>query len=155
MLFSSKIHAHYQSLEGDLKSREADGKLLFKSNKQNPFTLVWRIENKQGDGPYRDRYLHYKWQDYDHNSSSKYPTPNEDQGFEGDPIWRTYFTTDGIKKIKKNLLSGFSNREALDSWFSKDELTKLKKLGYEIVQKKAKRVWGSDKQVLFTPYEKG
>lgn len=98
---------------------------------------VYRVQNKEGRGPYSIR----GWEDSNHNDE-QHPTPLHDF-----PLWPYRHRQD--IEAPPNIKFGFSSLEQLRKWFSDRELTKLKKYGFDIVEIEAEVLYQSDKQVAF------
>jgi len=77
---------------------------------------VFRVENKKGEGPYRneagiDSHL---WGDEPHWGGDKHPSPYDD----------------GVPHYSTKHIFGFITMGQLLAWFSTEELAKLSRLGF-------------------------
>jgi hypothetical protein len=128
--------------------------LIFDANKEEqPYTMVYRFE-KSGKGPYN----HIDGWDFDdynkfmklHWNSEKrfrlYPPSKLESGF--DSKEQSLFDTE-------KYLSGFDNLESCLNWFTPKQRELLKSNGFNVVKRKAAKVWYGDStdQVFFEPYE--
>ena len=97
---------------------------------------IWRVQNDNGDGPYRGNYQTLKML-YDHNNIASHPSAWYD------PL---------IKREPKNEeRHGFKNMESLQSWFSKIEILMLKDYGFHVVTVVGEITAVGVRQVLFIP----
>ena len=100
--------------------------------------LIYRIENKRGQGPYcskhKDQYLRC-WLCDRHSDIEKHPSPDED----------------GIYEWKRVHKCGFSSLRKLKAWFNKEELKALYEAKFDIVRYEVdkKDVLVGQKQVMF------
>lgn len=101
------------------------------------FKMVYRIEDKDGGGPYIGRVSSYEWITSSHDGRT-HPNLSED-GFK-----------DRYSNYKK-YVCGFDSMKSLRMWFSKDELINLGKLGFVINKYKVKNILtgNSGKQIMF------
>lgn len=91
---------------------------------------VYRVENKDGEGPYRGPTNDwFNWQTRSHNHL---PTaPSEDL-----PTGRGW-------------ICGFKDKAQLNRWFTKKELLNLRKIGYRVKRISAAKVRRGKYQVVF------
>lgn len=111
-------------------------------------TVVWRVENYKGQGPYvdfciwdnrNDEWAHGKT----HNSiwirGHRYPAhPNPGQ--------------EGLNRSDVHLC-GFESLDQLLSWFTWKEIRKMKRHGFRVVRRQASEVVRGKKQLIFIPKE--
>lgn len=93
--------------------------------------IVWRIENNEGEGCYRDEKTKevIDWSD-DFN-----PLPINDEGID--------------RETQKKEICGFISLEQVEKWFSEAELKGLKKLGFKLKEVEVKKITAFGKrQVL-------
>jgi hypothetical protein len=131
-----------------LAAEETEAKKLFDATPEKPFMYVWRMEDAQGRGPYRDQ---ESWTNEFHGSAwdknpTKHPEPNNDKGFDRKDL-------DTLNGLWGDVLFGFQNESDIARWFTPEELVSLEKAGFKAKKVKAKEVWGSGKQVFFMPYD--
>jgi len=135
-------------------------KLIFEGTKEKPFTLVWRLQNSRGLGPYTaelengDSAYHHgevweanehgELEGFRHKNSPEHPPPIDDSGF--------YPKEQVLPSKDKNIRFGFSSKAQLEKWFNQHEIKNLEKLGFKIKQLRAAKVWDSGKQAMFIPY---
>ena len=103
-----------------------------------PMTKVYRVQDKEGRGPYRPGFS-AKWRDP--NSS------NEDK-----PPFFVEFGWDVVGRVPSGHHAGcaFRTMGQLRSWFSPTELERLRWLGYSVVEIEVDRVLAeSQKQLVF------
>ena len=101
-------------------------------------SFVYRLENSDGKGPYTaDRSINYLCVT---NSRERGPHPDYD-----------HFPPEALKYLGEIAFCAFLNENQLKVWFSESDLIELKKLGFEIVRKPAKKVWLGGHQVIFVP----
>ena len=99
--------------------------------------LVYRIENKYGNGPYVD-FDHSKWTQREHSDNTGYPNPYEED-----------LVTSRSNITDHGWFCGFKNLNQLQAWFSPLELEKLKSLGFNIVRRKTNETRIGKKQLIF------
>jgi len=104
-------------------------------------TTIFRIENENGDGPYRGTYGSNDWGTKRHNDAS-HPTPLEED-------WESLLlgTVSDIAPFR----FGFKDLDQLLKWFSQSELDKLYKLGYNVVtiDLHPQQVWMGKTQIAY------
>jgi hypothetical protein len=120
--------------------------LVFDSDshpEQKPYVELWRVQNEQGEGPYRgfDEPYQKAWADPNHDE--KAPLPRQDPGFHPEEP----------DKINFHHKFGFETMDHLNKWFSPAELTRLSSHGYKPTKVKAKKVYSSGNQAFYEPYE--
>ena len=99
---------------------------------------VYRVENKEGHGPYRATGVcSYDWGDEPHNGSNMHPTPTEDE------------IPEAIV-VKGDCICGFESIEQLEQWFSPTELRILNDLGFIPVKIESHTVHYGYHQIMFT-----
>ena len=121
---------------------------IFEGTSKKPFTTVWRVQNKEGVGPYSDPDVdpyHFAdpektTEDLDHDPGTQ-PVPESDPGFTAEDR-RIATHTPAVK-------FGFASKEHLNRWFSGEELARLAEMGHKPVKVKAAKVWSSGKQAFF------
>lgn len=137
--------------------------LKFRASKESPYTHIYRIEDKNGRGPYTSRGFDFnlEWQDKYHGDQYNTPGPAFDPGFHDDerallesPVTKDY------ERIRENygespeeIKFGFYDQNQINKWFTPNELKVLQNKGFRVVKRKARRVWDSGKQVMFEPYD--
>lgn len=77
---------------------------------------IYRVENKQGRGPYQGGVPNYL--KYHDRNTAKRPVPRLDEGIE-----RTPFPEE---------ICGFMTLDQVNNWFSPHDLKKLRENGYEL-----------------------
>lgn len=133
--------------------------LAFLATKDNPFIEVYRVENKEGMGPYhsslvQERYSKglfgteskYIWQTYVHNSETGHPGPYKDPGFDEKSL-------SILENSRGEFLFGFLNKTQFEKWFLPEEVSAMGEMGLVLVKFKATEVWSSEKQIFFKPWE--
>ena len=97
--------------------------------------LVYRIENKRGQGPYCSNHKYQDWLCDRHSDIEKHPSPVED----------------GIYEWTKSHKCGFSSLKKLKAWFNTEELKALYAAKFDIVRYEVdkKDVLVGQKQVMF------
>lgn len=95
---------------------------------------VWRIQNKEGFGPYRT--CEDLWNFKTHRPR---PLPWYD-GFALEPM---------VLGFRGSAFFGFTSKKDLNSWFPSKDRETLKALGYNVVRVKAKKIWKGYRQVIF------
>ena len=100
--------------------------------------IVYRVENEEGKGPYRDRSPSEFRDDMvdRHSCCPDHPLP-EDDGLLA------------IHKLGLEISYGFSSLESLHEWFSEYELEMLYNEGYVIQTYEASEVHKGEHQVVF------
>ena len=78
---------------------------------------IYRIENSENEGPYRNDIGSEVWRDRK-NDHSMLPTPSRDKGIG--------------QAFKKRHVCGFKSLKQLGFWFTKKEFKRLKKLGFSL-----------------------
>lgn len=101
--------------------------------------IIYRVENKDGDGPYIKGFT-LMW-DNSRQSRETNPSPQED------PTLANAIASQGINVSQFRF--GFKTLEQLEQWFSAEELARLKALGFEVKQVQAQLVIEGDSQILF------
>jgi len=99
-------------------------------------TIVYRIENSVGKGPYRGDST--EWETHDHaNNYRKTPMP----------------CSDGIEVIPAGWLFGCASLRGLFLWFNKKERLTLRELGFyvSVYTVTSEQVTTGGKQCLFNP----
>lgn len=134
--------------------------LVFESSQKKPYTYVWRIQGKDGRGPYQQKLVKrsnnrdenfnyidagYVWSEGAHNENTGRPAYDVDSGFDRAALHYLYDPT-------KDCRFGFKNKAQLRKWFTAKELANLEKMGFSLVKVKAKKVWDSGVQVFFEVY---
>lgn len=103
-------------------------------------TFILRIENKQGQGPYRalSTEIYNESPLINHCKYTGRPIPADDIG---------------INRFPENYeICGFKNSQQLRKWFTFSELQFLKDYGFQIVKKEVKKITAiGEKQVLAIP----
>jgi hypothetical protein len=96
--------------------------------------IVYRVENKNGVGPYYGTDNWCEWQTRWHDSPS-HPPP----------------FLDGIDVYAKKDLCGFASFKKLRDWFESEELVELRKLGFRVrrIRVPRSKVKFGEKQVVF------
>lgn len=105
--------------------------------------LIWRIENRQGQGPYHGTHPKGKgrgwpWMPKSRITVHQYPMrpgPWNDAGINRWP--------------KGDELHGFSSEKQLRAWFNVAELRNLRKLGFEEVILRGEITAKGERQILF------
>ena len=97
---------------------------------------VYRVENKEGKGCYRKGYF-TEWLTREHDLNfKKYPPPHYDKGIDRLPV--------------EGELCGFKDKEQALDWFTQEELSKLRKLGFYLERIEGAEVTAiGEKQILF------
>jgi hypothetical protein len=104
------------------------------SSRLNKFR-VWRVQNKDGDGPYYDDSVEIDRILKSHYDTKRYPSPIRDKKI------RRYMQTAEI--------CAFLNLEQVYNWFSKDELDALSYCGYELKRILVRKITAiGEKQIL-------
>jgi len=105
-------------------------------------TVVYRVENIDGEGPYRANVLGYKMDEMmkAHNESSYHKDPHEDIGI---PLWR---------KANSQFVCGFHSLELLKKWFNGYEEV-LHSNGYKISVYSTDIMEKGDRQCVFLKNE--
>ena len=94
---------------------------------------IWRVENKNGNGCYKDKTLSSILRN--HRISKKRPSPLRDKGIE--------------RGLLQEEICGFLNLSQALTWFTTDELNSLRKLGYELSKIKVRKITAiGERQVL-------
>lgn len=88
--------------------------------------FVYRIENKEGEGPYY-RTDSSRWCFDPHTAETGRPGPYDDEGL-------SEYWTDMRLKISKTYQFGFASLHQLCAWFTDAELKRLRSLGFEVVK---------------------
>ena len=105
---------------------------------------VYRIQNREGDGPYRSLGS-TDWMTSDHDLErgiDRNPAPFEDFGME---TWKPM-----VDLHSDRLLFGFRTLKQLKKWFNKTERKRLVTYGYKVYQLQVNRIVGeSSKQCAF------
>lgn len=76
---------------------------------------IYRVENREGLGPYRNT----DWQPWEHGNALTHPCPRFDKG---------------LNYIKSCEKCAFKSYRQLRDWFTKEELAELKTMGYDIIK---------------------
>ena len=94
---------------------------------------VYRVQDIEGRGPYRPGFSH-KWSD----------------GFEKPPAFYEEFGWDILKAAKKGeaMGCGFRTRDQAHQWFSREEMDRLRVLGYHLVRIEVDRILAESKHQL-------
>lgn len=103
---------------------------------------VYRIQNKDGHGPYT-AFLDSNsppWATKEHSAETGCPPPTRD-GFKPSELKQFSWRFD--------IRFGFKDLKQLNNWFNKKELENLNKLGYNIYKIRASKVFKGKKQVVF------
>ena len=95
---------------------------------------VFRVENEEGIGPYRNNNLCNGLLNH-HNDSENNPAP-----------WRDPFIK---RNMKENEFCGFESLDALFEWFSDEEIDALELQGYSIFKTQGIVTVKGEKQLLF------
>lgn len=140
--------------------------LVFEATQRKKYTVVYRVQNKEGIGPYGDEFIDLKksppdgkgqidlkltWMDKLHTTENGHPPLLTDKGF----------SQSDIELIERHVFSKhpyvfvFSTMEQLNRWFSQSELSRLSKYGFEVTKIKARRVWDSGIQSFCELYVDG
>lgn len=106
--------------------------------------LVWRIENQNGEGPYRCTNVYqHQWVMTHHTEDYGRPSPMKDG-----ELW--YFWKTHPKAHE--FLFGFESIEQLKKWFwDYSELCKLRELGFRIALRPTDTVFYGKEQCIFLP----
>jgi len=101
---------------------------------------VYRVEDKQGRGPYIDGF----WMSEPHEASTGRPTPGADGLTATIDEWK-------VRYGGTNVLFGFASLQDLCCWFDREELKRLFGNGYRITvyQTDTVKVSESGKQLIF------
>lgn len=120
--------------------------LVFDSKKHGkPYTTVYRMENKEGIGPYHHPSMtSAEWAE-SAKLKERQPAPFEDEGFSS--------AEKAPGKYSEGVKFGFEKPEHATKWFTPAERERLSAKGFAIKQVKAKKVWAGKHQVYFEPYE--
>jgi hypothetical protein len=96
--------------------------------------IVYRVENKNGVGPYDGTGIWSLWQTRDHVEPS-HPGPKDD----------------GIDFKSGEYICGFASYRKLRDWFEAEELVALRKLGFRVrrIRVPRSKVKFGKKQVVF------
>lgn len=136
------------------------GKLIFDATPEQPFTYVWRVQEKDGSGVYgggkalfRAGMLANKvltdreYEQYDREFYNKHPIPLQDFV---PAEWE-----DVPSEERDRFLFGFQRPADAYEWFGPITLMLMEQEGAELVRRKARRVFlsKSEKQLIFLPYE--
>jgi len=118
--------------------------------------FIYRIENKNGKGPYRGENAPplEKWIDrLDAHSDSSHPDAfwDEKKSIEEDSKYISWMILQKPQIPETAFFCGFASLSQLHQWFSLSEIIKLKSLGFNIVQRKARIVFLLEYQVIFVP----
>lgn len=95
---------------------------------------VYRIQNKDGKGPYVYT-VNRSWETKNHNNNSLTPSPKED----------------GIFDFTFKYKFGFTTLIQLHNWFSDKELDNLSNSGFTVHEIKAEKIIEGNKQIAFIP----
>lgn len=108
------------------------------------YKKVYRIENRDGWGPYWAGPSDRNWQDWDHNADAiGHPNISNDRGFSEDTQDIYYGAEPG------RFLCGFRDLKQLRRWFTRREQAKLAKLGFRVVKVEPSWVRHGRKQSIF------
>jgi len=113
---------------------------------------IYRIQNKDGYGPYRGPHCTDEWSDrpniHRRDLDNKHPPPFNE-------TWKNLIL-DWESNIK-DLFFGFKDIKQLKNWFNEKELDNLKDLGYDIIKLELheQQVWYGQHQVAFERWPKG
>lgn len=113
--------------------------------------FVWRVQNKEGEGPYAGLGDPLLWSKESHCKENGHPGPHDDEIY-----------SQHMRRYKARLPThpymfddfkyGFITAKQLRKWFSKEELKKLRKLGYRPQKVRARYTIASHFQCAFIPY---
>jgi hypothetical protein len=114
---------------------------------------VYRVENKDGIGPWRQDPHTYKTGKYWVKQSRKRPLLylRPDQDFNMFHLMNLGFYKP--MEHRPNFLFGFSNIKQIWKWLNKEELATLKEMGYSVVRRDAAMVLHSENQCIFVPHK--
>ena len=99
--------------------------------------LIYRIQDTDGRGPYKPGFSR-QW------VSKRGPIPP--------PTWMEEFGTELFDQIKpgEHLGCGCRSMEQINKWFMREEIDRLRLLGYSIVKMRADRILAESKhQIVF------
>jgi hypothetical protein len=122
--------------ERGLEIRNGIGARIIRGRRMK--TLIYRIQDKDGRGPYKPG-MSAQWADKDRDESTRQPFYYE-------------FGMDVIKKAiyGQSIGCGFRTIKQLRAWFSDSERAMLRSLGYNIVTLEADNILGeSSNQLVF------
>ena len=162
------IYPEYPDIDYFLKNTDLQKMSLAFDHKRDkkPHTTVWRMEDKEGYGPYHHPKISaMDWQGK--SSPNRSPAPEDDPGFSHSEVAHNPSEKEMTAYLQdKNKLGpmpvpvpykgkkfGFSSPEQANKWFTPTETKKLKTLGFELRPKKAKKVWAGTHQVYYEPHE--
>jgi hypothetical protein len=122
----------------------------FMPTKRKPFTWVWRVENDDGQGPYRkgnsDK---WNYEEYSHSASNGHPTASKD--FTENEMRRVSYYL--YQEEKSKALFGFTSIQQYKKWFNKSERKRIAEVGFKLHRKKASKAIRSEFQCLYLPYQ--
>lgn len=133
------------------------GELIFEATEEEPYTIVWRMEDVDGKGVYsrshiinandwmRDYGTKEEQDEYFYVEKERpHPVPNvdfTDEEWASDPF-------------KAQYLFAFPSPRAADKWFGPQHIRALAEVGVHLAAKKASKVYLSKSklQVIYRPY---
>ncbi len=97
--------------------------------------LVYRVENKYGEGCYQEGAMFVN--DLEHHTyTDKHTSPSEDEGINRQP--------------NNEEKCGFLNMEQVKAWFTRAELKRMARNGYDLIEKEVREITAiGENQVLF------
>lgn len=121
--------------------------LHFKATKRKPYIWVWRVEDENGEGPYRNGNGDlWDYEDGHHTSYNGHPLPSEE------------FPAKDLKRIhyydsNHNFKFGFVSIRQYHKWFNKAERNRQAQVGIKLRRKRAEMVVRSSSQCMYVPYQ--
>jgi len=116
--------------------------------------MVWRVQNRRGQGPYRDNNKDIEVYDWakrvSRHNNYKHPNPRQDSLLV--PI-----VGDFNEKKWGNYRCGFLNNTQARKWFTTGEFKSMAKFGFHLVQVEAEddSILLGTSQIIFKPKNKG
>jgi hypothetical protein len=106
---------------------------------------VYRIENKDGEGPFKNKADRAKWQ----LSGGDWVIPMDDLGFDSETQdWLKQIWSDGTAT---GILFGFEDEAQYEEYFTEDERQRLLHIGFKLNKTPASLIWVGDHQVFYLP----
>jgi hypothetical protein len=106
-----------------------------------PTSLIYRVEDEEGKGPYMGSYDVDEWTEGSH-VGDHHPTPMSD----GIEFWKVR-----DQHGNNNILCGFRDMDQLRKWFTCRELTNLYDMGLRVKVYQVNRdyIWHGNMQVVY------
>lgn len=121
----------------------ADTSGLPPPDKEN--TYVYRIENEDGEGPFKNRIDRDKWQ----LSGGEWMAPYDDSGFG----WKVtdWLKQNWMKGLAPEIRFGFKDPSQYEEYFTEDERERLSQIKFTLNKVPAAQVWEGYTQVFYVP----